>query len=235
MQIASSVKKETIQALVARPQRSQQLVRRIAATQKSDSLLGTEFTLEDFYLFSGYVWDHKWEFHGEKTMLSAADTRRECFPSVTGEVEAEELVELGDEEDWEACRVDPYGAFPMVGEAWQKRTAFRLDDIPRQEGHPYSRKEIWYDKETMAPGLAVAYDRAGEPYRLITSVGRWSESSPLAVNHGWRVLLGAAVMIVNLQNQASNLGQFDTSNVMRFGVEESLDYYDVTRLKRAGR
>ncbi len=210
-------------------------VRRIAATQKSDSLLGTEFTLEDFYLFSGYVWDHQWEFSEERPMLAAANSKRTCFPTVIGEVAHDRMLKLGKEEHWQACPFEPYGALPMRGESWQIRTSFRLDDIPHQEGHPYSRKIIWYDRETMAPGLAIAYDRAGKPYRLISSVGRWSESSPLEVNHGWRTLLGTAVMIVNLQTRASNLGQFDTTNVTSFNEKESRRYYDVTKLKRAGR
>ena len=210
-------------------------VRRIAATQKSDSLLGTEFTLEDFYLFSGYVWDHDWEFKGEKVLLSAADSKRRCFPSVSGKTSPEKFLEIADDDHFDHCRFDPYGALPMVGERWQKRMSFQLDDIPRQKGHPYSRKLIWYDKETMAPGLAVALDRAGRPYRMIGSVGRWSESSEVEQNHGRQVLLGTAVMIVNLQSGESNLGQFDTMNVLDFSKKESRKYYDVTRLKRAGR
>ncbi len=123
----------------------------------------------------------------------------------------------------------------MVGEAWQKRASFRLQDVPRQKGHPYSRKKIWYDKETMAPGLAVAYDRAGEPLELIGGIGHWSESSGLPENRGRYVLLGNAVMIVNLQNGSSNLGQFDGMNAMEFDVAESRRYYDTTKLESAGR
>jgi Protein of unknown function (DUF1329) len=210
-------------------------VRRIAATQKSDSLLGTEFTLEDFYLFSGYVWDHSWEFKGESTLLAVPDSGRTCFPRASGAIAPKEMVRLGSDDEWRACRYDPYGALPMVGESWQKRTSFELDDIPKQEGHPYSRKKIWYDKETMSPGLAVAYDRAGKVYKLIGGVGRWSESSGLAENKGRDVLLGASVMIVNVQNGNSNLGQFDGMNAMEFDVSESRKYYDTTKLKTAGR
>lgn len=210
-------------------------VRRIAATQKSDSLLGTEFTLEDFYLFSGYVWDHAWSFGGEFEYLSSANSERPCFPGNTGSTDPKEFVKLGSNEDWRACRFDPYGALPMVGERWQLRTTFRLDDVPRQEGHPYSKKLIYYDKETLAPGLAVTYDRAGAVYRLIGGVGRWSEDSVYAGDHGKHALLGAAVMIVNVQSKASNLGQFNTSNVEPFNAERARRYYDVTKLKRAGR
>jgi len=210
-------------------------VRRIAATQKSDSLLGTEFTLEDFYLFSGYVWDHSWEYKGEQVMLSVPDSARTCFPKDSGAISARGMVRLGTEQEWHGCRFDPYGSLPMVGESWQKRMAFELDDIPKQQGHPYSRKKIWYDKETMSPGLAVAYDRAGKPYKLIGGVGRWSESSGIPENAGRDVLLGSAVMIVNLQSGASNLGQFDGMNAMEFGVAESKKYYDTTKLKVEGR
>lgn len=210
-------------------------VRRIAATQKSDSLLGTEFTLEDFYLFSGYVWDHQWEFKGEFDYLGVSSTHRACFPSITGAVDREHFVKIGKEEHWRACRFDPYGVFPMIGERWEMYRVIRLDDIPRQEGHAYSRKAIYYEKQTMAPGSAVAYDRAGAPYRLIGGTGRWSEDSRDPEDHGQRAWLGASVMIVNVQTAASNLGQFDTSNTMSFSVKESLKYYDVTRLKRGAR
>jgi len=210
-------------------------VRRIAATQKSDSLLGTEFTLEDFYCFSGYVWDHSWEFKGESTLLSVPDSARTCFPKASGAISARQMVRLGTDEEWRACRFDPYGVMPMVGESWQKRASFELDDIPKQEGHPYSRKKIWYDKETMSPGLAVAYDRAGKVYKLIGGVGRWSESSGIPENKGRQVLLGTSVMIVNVQSGNSNLGQFDGMNAMEFDITESRKYYDTTKLKTTGR
>jgi uncharacterized protein DUF1329 len=210
-------------------------VRRIAATQKSDSLLGTEFTLEDFYCFSGYVWDHNWEFKGEHDFLGIPDSGRTCFPKASGATSAKGMVRLGTDEEWRACRFDPYGAMPMVGESWQKRASFELDDIPKQEGHPYSRKKIWYDKETMAPGLAVAYDRAGKPFKLIGGVGRWSETSGIPENKGRQVMLGSSVMIVNVQSGNSNLGQFDGMNAMEFDINESRKYYDTTKLKTQGR
>jgi hypothetical protein len=210
-------------------------VRRIAATQKSDSLLGTEFTLEDFYLFSGYVWDHEWQFQGESDLLGVSNSTRTCFPRNSGKISATAFVEIASEKNWYACRYAPYGAMPMVGESWQMRRSFELDDIPRQKGHPYSRKKIWYDKETMSPGLAVTYDRAGQVYKLIGGVGQWSESSAVPENRGRQVLLGTGVMIVNVQSGASNLGQFDGMNAMSFPIDESRKYYDTTRLKTQGR
>ncbi|MDJ0851380.1 MAG: DUF1329 domain-containing protein [Myxococcota bacterium] len=210
-------------------------VRRIAATQKSDSLLGTEYALEDFYAFSGYVQDHRWQFQGETVLLATMSSSRECFPSNFGRKEAlrvEGMTRLGKREEWFGCRFDPYGALPFVDETWEKRTVFQLDDVPRQEGHPYSRKKLWYDKETMAPMGAVIYDRAGKVYKLLGHIGRWSEDSEHPSNRGRFVLNGVAFMVVNVQTGNSNVVQFFNANAHAFGTKESLKYYDASRLKR---
>ena len=42
-------------------------------------------------------------------------------------------------------------------------------------------------------------------------------------------------MIVNVQSGASNMGQFDTMNILNFSIKDSRRYYDTSRLKRRGR
>jgi hypothetical protein len=213
-------------------------VRRIAATQKSDSLLGTEFTLEDFYIFAGYVWDHRWEFKGESKKLGAINSPRVCFPSIISEEEATKatgMTRLGNDQEWTYCRFGPYGALSFVDESYEIRTAFELDDIPRQKGHPYSRKKIWYDKETLMPFYGIMYDRGGKPYRIITSIFKWSEDSPVPANQGKQVLNYAHIMVANVQNENSHTGQFDNCNAVLFSIDESRKYYDTTRLKKKGR
>jgi len=143
------------------------------------------------------------------------------------------IVSTGNDRKYVRGQLDRALAF--VDEQWQKRAGFQLDDVPRQKGHPYSRKKIWYDKETMSPGLAVTYDRGGQVYKLIGGVGQWSESSAVPENRGRQVLLGTGVMIVNVQSGASNLGQFDGMNAMSFPIADSKKYYDTTRLKTLGR
>ena len=213
-------------------------VRRIAATQKSDSLLGTEFTLEDFYIFAGYVWDHQWEFMGESTKLGPMNSRRTCFPSVISSEEAVRatgMTRLANEKEWYTCSFGPYGALAFDGESFQKRSVFELDDVPRQKGHPYSRKKIWYDKETMMPLYSLAYDRAGKPYRIINSIFKWSEDSASPSNKNKFVNNYAHILIANVQNDTSHTIQFDNTNAGEFAVAESRKYYDTTKLKRRGR
>jgi len=212
-------------------------VRRIAATQKSDSLLGTEFTLEDFYIFAGYVWDHQWEYKGESVKAGVMNSKRTCFPSIIpGEINSSRnMVRLGTDEEWFHCKFGPYNALPFADETFEKRKVFQLDDVPKQKGHPYSRKMIWYDNETMMPLYAIMFDRAGKPYRIITSVFKWSEDSPVPENKGRQSLNYSDIMIVNVQNANSHTGQFDNANAFPFSVDESRKYYDTTRLKTLGR
>jgi hypothetical protein len=215
-------------------------VRRIAATQKSDSLLGTEFTLEDFYIFAGYVWDHQWEFKGESEKLGVMNSKQTCFPSAipgaTSAGAANSMVRLGTDDEWFKCKFGPYNALPFAGgKDFEKRTVFQLDDIPKQKGHPYSRKMIWYDKETLMPFYSMAYDRAGKPYRIIASVFKWSEDSPVPENKGRNVANYSMIMVVNVQNTNSHTGQFDNANAMEFDIAASRKYYDTTRLKTLGR
>ncbi len=213
-------------------------VRRVSATQKSDSLLGTEFTLEDFYLFAGYVWEHKWEFKGEKQYVATLNSKRTCFPNNISPEEAkrtEGQTRLGTKEEWETCKYGPFGALPFADETWEKRSVVQLDDIPQQEGHPYSRKKIFYDKETLMPLYAAAFDRAGEPFRLVMTTFRWSEDSATAADKGQNVLNIIGAQIVNVQNGNSHVGSFWNANAAKFDVATSKKYYDTTRLKKEGR
>jgi hypothetical protein len=209
-------------------------VRRVAATQKSDSLMGTEFTLEDFALFSGYVTAQDWEFGGESEGIAAMSTRRQCFPLNMGEDVArrlEGMERLGTLDEWQTCHFGPYGALPFVEERWEKRTMFRLDDYPQQKGHPYSLKKIWYDKETMAPKYAFAYDRAGEPYKILVTVHQWSEDSPNPINRDLRAPIEVVNTVVNLQNLNSHVIQMFNANMASFSASESLKYFNTSRLK----
>jgi hypothetical protein len=207
-------------------------VRRIPAEEKADSVQGSNFTLEDFFLFSGYVWDHDWRFLGESTLLAALDTKRRCFPLLP-DAAAGERPEPGSDAHFFACRFGPYRALPLVDETWQKRTVVALEQTPRRAGHPYSRKILWYDKETFTPLFFLAYDRDGRPFRLSWYLGNWSETTGEAEDRGKRVVLFAAAGVVDLINGTSNLFLTFDTNARSFTAQESLRYFDTSRLKES--
>ena len=210
-------------------------VRRVPANQRADSLFGTDFTFEDLYLFSGYIWEHDWSFEGDPTLLAAMDSRRECFPRNIPGWNPTKISELGDDAKFFECKFGPYRALPFVDETWQKRVTVKLEQRPKSPTHPYSRRLLWYDKETFSPLMALAYDRAGKPYRVTWYIGRWSENSGIEGDKGKFVNHMAASMVVNVRDRLSNLFLFFTANAQTFSAEESLKYFDTTRLKVEGR
>lgn len=210
-------------------------VRRLGSNERADSLFGSDFTFEDLYLFSGLVWEHDWSFEGEPTVLAPMDSERSCFPRNVAGWNPDKISELGDDEEFFACKFGPYRALPFVGETWQKRTAVKLQQTPKSPAHPYSRRLLWYDKETFSPLMALAFDREGKAFRLSWYVGRFSENSGIEGDQGAFVNHMAASMVVNVRDRLSNLFLFYTANARRFSAEESLKYFDTTRLKAEGR
>ncbi|NNL86778.1 MAG: DUF1329 domain-containing protein [Myxococcales bacterium] len=209
----------------------QRRARRLSTNQKSDSVLGSEMTYEDFLLFSGYIWDQEWEAGVERPMLAALDSERVCFPKNVPGWRDRALAVPGTREHFDACRFGPYETLPLVDERWQKRTVLRLEQVPRNENHRYSKKVLWYDKETYAPLVFLAYDRAGEPNRIGWFQLDWSETSDVPGNAGHRVLLPIAFMVVNFGEGTTNLTQMWTAHIESSGPEETLRYFDATRLK----
>ena len=93
-------------------------------------------------------------------------------------------------------------------------------------------------QQTEAPNFdntVAAYDRAGAPYKIFAHVATWSEDTPNPGNAGTRVVLGTALVGVNLQSRNSHVIQFFTRNVFPFSAEETERFFDITRLKKQGR
>ena len=206
-------------------------MRRLSTSEKSDSVQGSEITYEDFLLFSGYIWDQDWHFGGEHEMLAALDSQRVCFPKNVPGWRDREVAVPGSPEYFGSCRFGPYQTLPLVDERWQKRRVLRLEQIPRNGNHPYSKKILWYDKETYAPLVFFAYDRAGKPSRIGWFQLDWSETSDVPGNAGRRVLLPIAFLVVNFSEGSTNRTLMWTAHIDDMTPAETLRHFDLTRLK----
>ena len=164
-------------------------------------------------------------------MLAALDSERLCFPKNVPGWRDRAVAVPGTREHFEACRFGPYGTLPLVDERWQKRTVLRLEQVPRNKNHRYSKKVLWYDKETYAPLVFLAYDRYGEPNRIGWFQLDWTETSDVPGNAGHRVLLPIGFMVVNFAEGTTNLTQMWTAHIETSSPSETLRYFDATRLK----
>jgi len=132
-------------------------VRRISSAQRTDAVSGTDFTFDDLRSFDGIVPQYKWECLGQDVpMLAAMNTRVEGYPYTRDH------------------NFGPYG-LSHADDRWEMRKAYRIKFIPNNADHPYSKKEIYLDEQTLEPLYSFAYDRKNELWKIITHNHRWSE------------------------------------------------------------
>lgn len=134
-------------------------VRRVSAEVKSDSLLGTDYTLEDFYAFSGRVPVHEWKFLGWKTIVTQWNPKQ--YPHVK------------------------YGPISSIStDDYEVRRAAVILGIPKSERHPYSAKVMFVDPESWNNYYNVIFDKAGKLWKV--NVWYWynTEVNPGALAEG---------------------------------------------------
>jgi hypothetical protein len=175
-------------------------VRRISTAQRTDSIQGTDFTMDDLRSFSGIPPQYTWECLGEGKFLAPMNTKALAFPY---------------RDDY---NFGPYG-FSYANDRWELRDAWIVRFDPRNEDHPYDHKDIYIDKETYEPLYAFAYDRRKELWKIIWHNKRYSEdwngNDPKAKNGIWypawegigkevRDLRTISDIIVNVQTGTGN-------------------------------
>ena len=165
-------------------------VRRISVEVKSDSLLGTDHTLEDFYGFNGRPMEHTWEYVGTANLLAVIRSKHT------------DTVFYG-----------PNGWAPKDDWALRKVDVLRM--YPGRANHPYSTKFIYMDRQSTEALYANAFDKAGELWKIWQIQKSWTEDSHYAAqrekfkgdvtNPGTRVLSFQSINVIDKQNNRGTL------------------------------
>ncbi len=165
-------------------------VRRISVEVKSDSLLGTDHTLEDFYGFNGRPMEHTWEYVGTANLLAVIRSKHT------------DTVFYG-----------PNGWAPK--DDWALRKVDILRMYPGRANHPYSTKFIYMDRQSTEALYANAFDKAGELWKIWQIQKSWTEDPQYAAqrekfkgdvtNPGTRVLSFQSINVIDKQNNRGTL------------------------------
>jgi hypothetical protein len=172
-------------------------VRRISTAQRTDAVAGTDFTFDDLRSFNGIVPQYTWECLDERRMIAPMNTKVKGYPYV------------------EDHNFGPYG-LSFASDNWELRDAWLVRMTPKNEDHPYHHKDIWIDKQSMAPLYSFAYDRKEELWKIIWHNKRWSEDTDLTGVwfEGWdevpepRALVVISDIIANVQTGTGNRIEF---------------------------
>ncbi len=206
-------------------------VRRISSAQRTDSVQGTDFTMDDLRSFSGIPPQYKWQCLGEKLVIAPMNTKSLAYPYT------------------DTYNFGPYG-FSYASDRWEVRKAWIIRFTPKNEDHPYSHKDIYLDQDSYEPLYSFAYDRKGELWKVIWHNHRYSEDwngkvakDPKATNGVWypgwqgvtepKDLRVVSDIIVNVQTGTGNRIEFWNSEGAPYETKGKIRrYIDIGRLNK---
>jgi hypothetical protein len=202
--------------------------RRISRAQRTDSVQGTDFTMDDLNSFAGKPPQYLWECLGEATIIAPVNTQSMAYPY---------------NEDY---NFGPYG-FSFANDQWEVRDAWIIRFDPRNDDHPYAYKDIYVDKQATKPLYSFAYDRRKELWKIIWHNTRWSEDwhegDERAKGGDWypgwegvdepRDLRIVSDIIVNVQTGTGNRIEYWDSHGKPFSSRGKIRrYIDIGRLNK---
>ena len=120
---------------------TQRRVRRLSAQERADTYMGSDMTLDDFESFSGRVLDYDWKLLGEHDVLAVFDSRTPL-----------------------SVYFGPQSRVPL--DRWQVRHCWVVEARPKWQGHPYSAKILFIDKQSYNISAGIAFNRKDEAWRL---------------------------------------------------------------------
>jgi len=170
-------------------------VRRISTAQRTDSVSGTDFTLDDLFSFNGVVPQYDWECLGRMEIIAPMNTKVRGYPYESDH------------------NFGPYG-LSFADDRWELRRAVKIRFLPRNPDHPYHHKDIYIDEQTLEPLYSFAYDGKEELWKIIWHNHRWSDDPDFEEYVGWesvpdpRDLSVVSDMIVNVQTGTGNRIEF---------------------------
>jgi len=197
-------------------------VRRISTAQRTDAISGTDFTLDDLRSFNGVIPQYEWTCLADRKIIAPMNTKVKAYPY-------EKEHNFG-----------PYG-LSYASDRWELRDAWVVRMKPKNDDHPYHHKDIYIDKQTLAPLYSFAYDQKEELWKIIWHDKRWSEDTRLTGVWfaGWdeipkpRYLSVISDIIVNVQTGTGNRIEFWDANGTPLPSKGKIRrYIDVGRLTK---
>jgi hypothetical protein len=191
-------------------------VRRLSIAQRSDSMLGMEHTFDDFSGNNAKIPSWNWKYVGETKMLVVADSKVRGYPYV-------EHLDMG-----------PSGISIAVPEDnWQMRDVWVVEGVPKPADHPYSKKVLFFDKQTFAVYNTITWDRKGETYKCWVVPYYWTENPdiPEKVSHGVQAAISSSLHVFNVQTGVTNAIEWSDNCIRDFSPEQAKTFFDFGRLQ----
>jgi len=194
-------------------------VRRISTAQRTDAVSGTDFTFDDFSGFFGIPPQYDWTCLGHMDVLAPVNSKVRAYPYARDH------------------SFGPYG-LSFADDRWELRRAIRIQFVPKNPDHPYSKKELYLDVNTAEMLYSFAYDQKDDLWKIIYHNKRWSGDGhefylPWEDVPEPRDSMSVADIVINVQTGTGNRIEFWDANGSPLGNEGKVRrYIDAGRLTK---
>jgi hypothetical protein len=125
-------------------------VRRMSSAMRTDSYLGTDLAIEDFYGFSGKITEFDWKLIGSKKILGVRNSGFQ--PVLSG----------GTRYKWSPIDVP-----------FELRDVWVVEARSLVKGHPYSKRRLYIDAQWFDGFFTEVFDRKGDLWKLWFQTWLW--------------------------------------------------------------
>lgn len=174
----------------------QRRVRRLASGQVTDAFLGSDLMIEDFEGYNGRINDMKWTYKGTRNMLMPFYNHNDLkLADEHKEPDGYQFVAMGDKG----------GCFPQI--TWQLRKVYVLENEPKDDNHPISKRVHYVDAQTFTLPRTLIYDRNGKLWKS-WQIGQAHPDHHLPKNKGSGVSVDDSFTMIDVQALHCTTGQF---------------------------
>jgi len=174
----------------------QRRVRKLASGQVTDSFLGSDLMIEDFEGYNGRINDMKWTYKGTKNMLLPFYNHNDLkLADEPKDPDGYQYVAMGDKG----------GCFPQI--TWQLRKVYVLENAPKDQNHPVSKRIHYIDAQTFTIPRTLIYDRNGKLWKS-WQIGQAHPDHHLPKNKGTGVSVDDSFTMIDVQAGHCTTGQF---------------------------
>ena len=186
-------------------------VRRISAEVRSDSLLGTDITLDDFYSFAGREVEWNFKFLGWKDVIDL---------NVSHDI---------------AHFYGPNGTIP--DDTWVMRRQLVVERTPKLPRYPYSSVIMFWDPEDFQCSYTLIFDPATKLWKTFLVGWKWSEDSKdyPQINRGVRARAFQQTVFTDLQNGRATILSGTGFGYPDADPQHVAELYDVNKLEEIHR
>ncbi len=204
-------------------------VRRMSPANRSDALLGSDFSVDDANGFDGKITAFTWKLIGKREMLAPALGTRPM------------RVEKNDEGEWSTTKEIPPVVYGYQKEGWQgaswaptslvwvKRPAYLVEMKPKDPYYNYGPQILWVEAEIFGCAYKVIHDKSGAYWKTFFSAAMACESPDKKMRF---ISLASQQAVDDRSDHASVIEDASPRNIWHFFAKLDLNDFSLAGFQK---